>query len=128
MKRNMNKVRELLIKIEETGVDDTYYTDDQEECYHLRIMKDGGLVEGWVADDGVDGMTAEITRMTWKGHEFLDAIRDDGVWEKVNQKRSENEPQETCFGPLPYGGLHLHGMRRFRKRTRDRWRRTACAL
>lgn len=83
MKRNMNKVRELLIKIEETGVDDTYYTDDQEECYHLRIMKDGGLVEGWVADDGVDGMTAEITRMTWKGHEFLDAIRDDGVWEKV---------------------------------------------
>ena len=83
MKRNMNKVRELLIKIEETGVDDTYYTDDQEECYHLRIMKDGGLVEGWVVDNGIDGYSSEISGLTWKGHEFLDAIRDDGVWEKV---------------------------------------------
>ena len=46
-------------------------------------MKDGGLVDGWVEDDGVDGLTAEIKSMTWKGHDFLEAVRSEGVWEKV---------------------------------------------
>jgi len=83
MKRDMDIVRNLLLKIEALDADDIYYTEDQDECYNLRIMKDSGLVDGWVEDDGVEGLTAEITSMTWKGHELLDAIRNEGVWEKV---------------------------------------------
>ena len=83
MKRDMDMVRSLLLKIEAEESGETYYTDDQDECYHLQIMIDGGLINGWVRDDGVDGFSAEIDRMTWKGHEFLEAIRNEGVWEKV---------------------------------------------
>ena len=79
MRRNMDTVRSLLLKIEALGVDEHFYTDDQEECCHLQIMKEGSLIEGWVADDGVDGLTAEITRMTWKGHDFLESIRNDCI-------------------------------------------------
>lgn len=83
MKRDMGMVRSLLLKIESQSVDDIFRTENQDECYHLRIMREGGLVDGWVEDDGVDGLTAEITSITWKGHELLDAIRNEGIWEKI---------------------------------------------
>jgi hypothetical protein len=29
-----------------------------------------------------------ISRLTWKGHEFLDDIRDSGIWEKTKKRLS----------------------------------------
>ena len=90
MKRDMDIVRLLLLRIESLSLGDTYYTDNQEECYHLKIMLDGKLVDGWVESDGVDGFTADISGLTWKGHEFLDTVRNDSVWDKVKQHFKEN--------------------------------------
>jgi hypothetical protein len=47
-------------------------------------MKDAGLIEAAIAK-GPDGSPAGavIIRMTWAGHDFLDAARDDTVWRKA---------------------------------------------
>ena len=52
--------------------------------YHLEIMKEAGLIEAEIMylrkKDGPIGIPK---RLTWAGHEFLDAAREPGLWEKA---------------------------------------------
>lgn len=94
MKRDMDLVRELLLKVEEAPADgldeienlkiDKFTT--QEIFYHIALLKEAGLVEAHInyANDGPN--SAWITRMTWNGHELLDAIRDETVWGKTKEE------------------------------------------
>ena len=90
MKRDMDLVRRILLKIEEspTGrapreVEIEGYTAQQIK-YHIFIMIEGGLVEG-VRTQHLQspGPEAMATRLTWEGHEFLDAARQDNRWEEA---------------------------------------------
>lgn len=47
-----------------------------EEGYHLTLMRDAGLVEGNEASIG-------LFRLTNSGHDYLGAIRNEGVWSKT---------------------------------------------
>src|SRR5437870_2391008 len=92
MKRDMNLIREMLLKIEEQeeawapGPNDweiTGYTEAQ-IAYHTYLLVEAGFARG----DEVTGFNAEapeclITNMTWKGHEFLAAAKNDTIWEKA---------------------------------------------
>jgi hypothetical protein len=77
MKRDMDLIRELLLKIEES--DDTPSLRDirpsdvvEEEflrcCEHLRLLYGEGFVTGYATLDG-DWLGLKLT---WPGHEFLD--------------------------------------------------------
>lgn len=86
MKRNMELVRELLLRVEaDEGLGSFASKYSQEEIVgHVEILLDAKLLEGKVYKDlsGSPG-SAYIQRLTWAGHEFLDNARDDTVWNKV---------------------------------------------
>ncbi len=90
MKRDMDLVRNILLAIEAepTGYAPEKlviegYTKDQ-IGYHVFIMIEAGLIEGQdVTSMGSSCPVGVATRMTWHGHEFLDACRDLTRWNKA---------------------------------------------
>jgi hypothetical protein len=88
MKRDMDIIRMLLIQ-QETGEAPPELAKYPEDLvvYNVVLMKDAGLIEAAIAEGG-DGspIGAVIIRMTWAGHDFLDAARDDTVWRKAKEK------------------------------------------
>jgi len=98
MKRDFDLVRKLLFFFEEKeDMSPVLWTDPPEMegysrdavKYHLILLYQGGLVHGEpmrsTTSDRIIDMGA-VFSLTWDGHEFLDKIRSDTVWEKIKQK------------------------------------------
>jgi hypothetical protein len=88
MKRDMELSRQILQQIEEkfplrgkAELDLPAYSPEQ-IAYNVMLLWEAGLI---VADDcsNFDELWLQPTRLTWEGHEFLDAIKHDTVWNKV---------------------------------------------
>lgn len=82
MKRDMDLIRDLLLKIEEGQT--SFSTEDDDEAAervseHLRLLNERGLIKGMFLLDG--GVL--VSGLEWEGHDFLDAIRDPAVWAKT---------------------------------------------
>ena len=80
----MNLIRLLLLRMEGGDeVDLAPYTEEQ-RIYHSALLVEAGLVDGVVRKNaqGYPSGVASI-RLTWKGHEFLDAARNDSIWQKT---------------------------------------------
>jgi Hypothetical protein (DUF2513) len=94
MQRDMDLARQLLLHIES---DDQYNGSgygpvDPEELnkkqpseivlYHMKLLADAGFVDvvDWLADG-----RPMIRGLTWKGHEFLDTVRDPQIWDKTKR-------------------------------------------
>jgi len=56
------------------------YSQD-EINYHVDLLFAAGLVEGSRASE-----EPLVSRLTWKGHEFVDNIRDAGIWGEVKKR------------------------------------------
>lgn len=97
MKRDMDLFRQILFKIEENPeMDGTreFYPNSPEEigifdhsteevAYHIKLLIEAGLVDGAVTVY----MPMQIIRnLTNEGHDFLDDIRDDTIWQKVKER------------------------------------------
>jgi hypothetical protein len=90
MRRNMDLVRTILMRIEDSpsgwashpfGI--AGFTPEQ-VGYHAHIMKEDGLIEGVdVTSMHSKGPEAAPTAITWKGHEFLDLARDQTRWNQA---------------------------------------------
>jgi hypothetical protein len=88
MTRDMDLVRAILFKLEKEDYDGGQYHDlpeiegfsDSQVIYHIKILKDAKLLE---AENLFDGSPLIPTRLTWEGHEFLEAARDDTRWNKA---------------------------------------------
>ncbi|WP_038162503.1 DUF2513 domain-containing protein [Verrucomicrobium sp. BvORR106] len=91
MKRDLDLIR-LLLLLEETGETPeamSGYTEDQ-VLYHVELAIEAGLLQGAVVHDEsgrVIGATTE--KLTWEGHDFLDAARNETVWKEVQGKVSK---------------------------------------
>lgn len=92
MKRDMDLIRDILIKVEENdgklfikgNVGEEEYERD---CYHVELLKEAGfLVANITKTDGGIYYSVSISRLTWEGHNFLDNIRSDTVWKKVKSR------------------------------------------
>src|SRR5437016_614225 len=90
MKRDMELVRKILLAIEEepTGrapreLKIEGYTDD-EIGHHAYLMAEAGLIDG-ARVDGMHSPSRQVhpTVITWAGHEFLAASRDESIWKKA---------------------------------------------
>jgi len=55
----------------------------EEVAYHLRLLVEAGFLLGKFHP--TTGLPV-ISRMTWNGHEFLDDIKDAGVWESTKAR------------------------------------------
>ena len=88
MKRDMNLIRELLLHIENSNDGRSCLVfppkdySAEETDYHLLLLRDAGFIEANVAES-FDGTSISVKRMTWEGHDFLDAIRPTQVWDRV---------------------------------------------
>lgn len=93
MKRNWDTIREVLTRLEDLpDTDATLQLSDfpseraYEYSYHVELLIDAGLVEGQMSRTLGRGPTDFFARrLTWPGHEFLDSIRSDTVWNKTKK-------------------------------------------
>lgn len=92
MKLNNDCIRDILLYVEKNttyeypfaSVEDlisrlTQYDKDTIN-YHIRKAHQGGLID---AINYRDGVPLDISFLSWKGHEYIDTIRDGKVWEKL---------------------------------------------
>jgi len=94
--RDDDLVREILLKIEASqespltidglGINDW---DSKAVGYHLQLLHEAGLIVANFAYADNVVYSALIERLTWDGHEFLNAIRSDTVWAKTKSKITE---------------------------------------
>ena len=91
MKRDMELVRKILFAVEnsqEEGIENFKIESFSREqiIYHIQLLSDAELIEGTlVGSDNAGILRYGIDRMTWAGHDFLDACRDEGRWTKAKE-------------------------------------------
>jgi hypothetical protein len=91
MKRDMELVRKILLYLESKdkdhfmGIIKIEGYEKKEIDYHLQLMLDAGLLKGELLRGGNKVLSHGVA-MHWNGHEFLDASRDDSVWNKFKEK------------------------------------------
>lgn len=87
MKRDWDLVRKALFDLEAAG-EAPLKVEDREMMYTYKILEDGGYVTlklGPMLNNG-HLMFLFACNLTWQGHELLDSIRRDTVWNKVKNK------------------------------------------
>jgi hypothetical protein len=88
MKRDMELIRLLLLQ-QEQGEPSTELENYSEEevIYNYALMLDAGLIDANLLLDG-SGQPAGVTvhRLTWAGHDFLDATRDSKIWKTAKEQ------------------------------------------
>src|SRR5262245_10758332 len=88
MKRDMDLVRTILQEIEEhesllspVHINASGYSPDQ-ITYHLKLLNEAGLIEATETTTLREvGFIPKC--LTWRGHEFLDAARNETIWQKA---------------------------------------------
>ena len=92
MKRDFDLIRKILNEVESS--DHGYYVgypeikgySVEQIRYHIHLLGESGLAD--VVDvsfsDG-NSPQAELRNLTWQGHDFLDSIKDESLWEKAKK-------------------------------------------
>lgn len=81
----MDRVRDVLRRIEEST--EPYARFDGEDAHYVAIFLDAGLVDATLLETNMHGIVGSIVkRLTWQGHEFLDAVRSDTIWNHTKEK------------------------------------------
>ena len=91
MQRNMDLIRLILLEVEGQQEVDLSQFKNEEVFYHKYLLIDGRFAVGnvlWGQDnDGNAAISdAAISRLTWEGHDFLDAARNDSIWKSAMSK------------------------------------------
>ena len=90
MKRDMEFVRLILLKIEEEYRSTALYNlkidgyDMETTAYHCKILHEAGLISDY-GSQYADGQIWNfgVGSLTWEGNDFLDKIRDNSRWKRV---------------------------------------------
>lgn len=92
MKRDMDLVRLILLKIEEEYVStaildlkvDNY--DTETVAFHCQLLNEAGYIKSYKPIYGGNKLCFfNVGALTWDGYEFLDKIRDDSTWGKTKK-------------------------------------------
>ena len=97
MKRDMNLIRLQLLRVEgEQLIPELEQFTEEQRIYHMALCIEAGLVHGEIRTDpkGFPNGTVAI-RLTWAGHEFLDAARNETVWNKAKEKIKKSGVEVT---------------------------------
>ncbi|MFZ0335846.1 MAG: DUF2513 domain-containing protein [Candidatus Acidiferrales bacterium] len=111
MKRDMDLIRTLLFKTEALpdagGHPISVEGRNQAEvCEHLRLAQEAGLIEARFLRG--DAASCVALRLTWAGHEFLDAARENKIWEKAKEMAMRTAEGVTIIS-LKVALAHLMG-------------------
>ena len=111
MKRNLDLLRNLLIFIEERNTSEPIHSadilidghSDVEIGLHLNLMADANFIVGEYVKSTTNPdrivQTMLVFDLTWRGHEYLDTIRDPEIWRKTKEisKKSGNATFEFAI-------------------------------
>jgi hypothetical protein len=93
MERDFDLIRLILKDIQATPAGRRYTSienlsayDPAVVCGHIDLLIDAGLVKGKVTKmfRGADAIL--VSGLTWKGYDFLEAAKDDNLWNKAKEK------------------------------------------
>ncbi len=88
MKRDMDLIRKILFEIEKWPLNgggsnlEIQEYSTEEVTYHVMLLVEAGLIKAYDVSS-MSGPAFIPERLTWQGHEFLDAARDDNRWNKA---------------------------------------------
>lgn len=96
MERNMDLIREIMLQVEQSNEDPRGWVDievegfsNQQISYHVKLLENAGLLEAHDLSS-MDGILWRPSCLTWEGHEFIDATKNDTVWKRtkgwINEK------------------------------------------
>ena len=93
MKRDNERIRDLILRFEE---DEKWLhismlhlspsEDEEADYYHIQLLKDAGIV----TDVGKG-----TVRLTNAGHDFAEALRDEGIWNRTKSAVAETGGNAT---------------------------------
>lgn len=85
MKRDMDIIREILLRLEQHDyIDEIEGHSAKEIAYHVSLLEGAGLVTQDIYSNlFLNGSMLDGIRITWAGHEFLDSSRNASVWKKA---------------------------------------------
>jgi hypothetical protein len=94
MKRDLDLVRKILFETERkpsprglVNLQIPGYSEE-EVSYHVKLLADAGLIEAQDLST-MHGFSWQPKALTWEGHEFLDAARNDTVWNRTKDEVKE---------------------------------------
>ncbi|MBJ6137037.1 DUF2513 domain-containing protein [Marinobacter litoralis] len=97
MERNWDTIREILGEVEKLPPDSSLSLKDFDEgrahevSYQVVLLAEAGLVDASLSKSIGTGPTHFVLRrLTWSGHDFLDAIRDEKLWHKTKVRIAEH--------------------------------------
>lgn len=89
MKRDMDVIRKIVLAVDNApgvvssvdGIDEDIFN------YHAYLLIEADLAKGRAmnVDQSVNPVVVDIFRLTWAGHDFADAIKDDTIWKKAKE-------------------------------------------
>lgn len=90
MNRDMDLIRKILFAIEDKFIDVAIYDlsidgcDKKTVAYHCDLLHQAGLVKDYKAQyAGNELYTFGVSSLTWEGHNYLDKIRSETIWNKT---------------------------------------------
>lgn len=90
MKRDMDLARQILFAVEAEPTPDAELRPEvggysaEVIAEHVRLLHEAGLLRA-IDGSSMDGLDWIATGLTWNGHEFLDAARDDSRWKRAKE-------------------------------------------
>lgn len=97
MRRDLDLARKILLAIEASKDDEPASIrlpmreyDDLHLSHHVRLLMEAGLIHAIETHRIEPGLAWTPHMLTWQGHDFLDAIRDDAVWDKIKAKFADH--------------------------------------
>ena len=97
MKRDMDLVRDILLKVEKA--DRALTSDDMHKLkqndslidYHVELLTQHKLLDADITHDwNNDIVGLNIAGLTWEGRDFLEGMRNPTLWEKVKSTLKES--------------------------------------
>lgn len=90
MKRDMDLIRKIMLSIEATddqpGLPVLEGYDEVTIGHHVLLLIDAGLIVGHTIDCRDTLAMGFPSYITWQGYEFLDAARNDSIWQSAKDR------------------------------------------
>ena len=89
MKRNLDLVRDILLFIEDKSETADFFSveidgySDRVINYHVYLLVRQDFIVS--TEPPIRHAQVTICGLTWKGHEYLDTVRSDNVWNKTKE-------------------------------------------
>lgn len=98
MKRDLDLIRRILLMVESSNVGQKVTLEDfrgdfserlSEVSAHVELLERAGYLDTLEVQPEMSVVGPQeffITKLEWAGHDYLDAIRDEGIWKKTQHK------------------------------------------